>query len=646
MALKLRSVKIQNCMTLKDVEVQFPEKGLVLVSGKNSTTTSMDSCGSGKTALGEILCRVLFGVRGRYSKMGDFSTKNKGKMLIDIKCDLDGQPLNVIAGYKHKDFDGAGEGLKIIYGNQPIERGHLAGTKEELQSLIKISPDLAAWSIFIDGDKLNFPELSERKGAELLLSALSQVSWDKYNAEARKIYGQFQTQLVTQESAKSTAQQDLSIAEQRISSVKQEIKTAQVNYQQAIAQKNANIAAITELISGHDAKLKGDQQRLKAIKKEIETIEVSHAARFAELETARTSLESQQTILEAEYRPLYEDWAQKDAAEKPLKDHLDEMKKVPKVCPVCNKPWDKAVGEHRIKEAEEKLIAAQIASTEALKKVNLVNGKRQQNTTQLSAVRKEIKSLNVEQAVQGLSSEAKQIEERFVKADESKQSLIESLQRAQNEVVSDAEFAAKKAVLVEREDHKLKCEETLATARSAVEELSASLGVIQYWTKAFGPTGIPNMLIEEAVMPLNASAQRISDWLTGNLISVAYATTRKLASGADKASLDINVDNRFGSSTIEGSSKGEAGLCNLIVSESIAEVGSIVKRVGFRWYDEILNNKDETVRRSILDYLRGLAERKNILIFIVDHHIETASFVDHILIAEKGADGWTKFTWQ
>jgi len=132
--------------------------------------------------------------------------------------------------------------------------------------------------------------------------------------------------------------------------------------------------------------------------------------------------------------------------------------------------------------------------------------------------------------------------------------------------------------------------------------------------------------------------------MTGGTIEVTYDTSRELAKGGSSSELVINVKNKIGSSRVEGSSKGESGLTNLIIAETLSEVGSVSNRIGYRWYDEILNSQDQVVRRSILTYLKDLAHRLNILIFVVDHHHEAASYADYVLVAEKNDRG-TEFFW-
>jgi len=164
------------------------------------------------------------------------------------------------------------------------------------------------------------------------------------------------------------------------------------------------------------------------------------------------------------------------------------------------------------------------------------------------------------------------------------------------------------------------------------------LKVLEYWNLAFSPYGIPNMVLRDAIAPLNKEARRVSAEMTGGTIEVRYSTVRELASGMEKAQLNIEVDNKLGDKDLSGSSKGEAGLTNFIIAETLSEVGQVSRRVGFRWYDEIVPHQDPKVCHSIYSYMKEIAERLGILVFLVDHNPVAANYADHVLIVEKKSE--------
>lgn len=196
----------------------------------------------------------------------------------------------------------------------------------------------------------------------------------------------------------------------------------------------------------------------------------------------------------------------------------------------------------------------------------------------------------------------------------------------------------------ERLIHLKRAQKAVDDSAAKIVEDEQALQVAVYWQEAFGPAGIPNMILRDTIGPLNETSRRISTLMTGGCIQVNYSTSRELVSGRDKAELNITVDNPDGASRVEGNSKGEASLTNLIVAETLAEVGGVAARIGYRWYDEILANQEEGARRSALAYMKEIASRYGILIFVVSHTPEAASYADYILTAVKETTG-TTYRW-
>jgi DNA repair exonuclease SbcCD ATPase subunit len=185
----------------------------------------------------------------------------------------------------------------------------------------------------------------------------------------------------------------------------------------------------------------------------------------------------------------------------------------------------------------------------------------------------------------------------------------------------------------------------LASVQSELEENQQLCKVVEYWSGAFNSSGIPNMVLSRSVDPLNQVSMALSHRMSGGTLGITYETTRELTNGADKNCLNIRVKNSRGASRVAGNSKGESGLTNLIVAETITEVGRVSSRIGFRWYDEVVNSQDPKVRKCILAYLKETAQRLGILIFVVDHHPEVSAYADHVLRATKSKEGVTTFSW-
>lgn len=644
--LKLRKVSIRNWTTIRNAEITFPEKGLVLVLGKNlASGGKMDSVGSGKSSIGEAISRALVGTKGRFANTGHFSSDSNGDMYVKVETELNEQPFNVEIGYKCKEISKNSEGIRFTKGNdKPIERGKPQETRAELTEVVGVTPELAAWTVFIDGDKLKFAEQSEKESVNLLMTALRQPSWSIYHKRASTTMNDAKAKFASAKTAYDNAKYSVKTKQDALDSVAQSLATERDSIKKAEAELSEQIADTTDSITKKEASIVTLNSRLKEITKELKLLEEKSAVAYTNLQTEKatcsTKIGEHNLVKDELIRARYEIRSEQTQAN----NALNTMRAEPTSCPTCSKPWDKKHSADELKtqtatvQAINKRMADKVAEIDAAEKVSATLG------AEYRAVEVKIAALRTPARNSELSDEH-----------EDKSDSVTNLRREVSDlklVLQDLKKGPDKTNLnrmmaVEEERKK-----ALADAKSTIDESSqkmveaeALVGVASYWYEAFGPTGIPNMVLGEAIKPLNEISKRISLLMTGGTIEVTYETARELASGDSSSELVVKVNNKLGSKRMEGSSKGEAGLTNLIVAETLSEVGSVSTRVGFRWYDEVLTNQDSTVRKSILSYLKDTANKLGILIFVVDHHADTANYCDHVLLAEKTEAG-TAISWQ
>ena len=164
-AFKLKSIQIRNFATIREANVEFPESGLVLVRGKTNAEagTNIESVGAGKTAFGEAIVKPLLGVLTRSTNISDYVHDEVNEDLyVKIYGDLNGQEIIVEQGYKCPELSETGEGLRFsVGGAPPIERNRIANTRLELAKTLGVDSTLASWTVFFDGEQMNFNKLSQ-----------------------------------------------------------------------------------------------------------------------------------------------------------------------------------------------------------------------------------------------------------------------------------------------------------------------------------------------------------------------------------------------------------------------------------------------------------------------------------------------------
>ena len=647
MRFSLGRIKLQNFGTIKETELEFPEKGFVLVRGINECAQGkLSSAGAGKTLLGEALSRTCFGVSGRFSDYGHFSNDHRGnkETLVEVYGQLDRiKNLAVRSGYKHPEVNLTGEGLAYrLDDGKWISRGHLSKTREELDKILGTTAQVAEWTVYVDGDKLKFSDLGQNGMVQLVMASLNQPSWSDYADKAKTFY--------------TMAKTESGLADARV----EELKRQLARHRQAVAdEETAHAAAVAALkrakqeaatekerITGELAKLDTREAALqetketlqKEIKKHVDELAVAYKKYETERLTAKAALDTARR----EAKPALDLESQAKAEARRIKREISELEDLPDKCPTCNGALDRTHSCKKIKtlrreltEAEEILSERSQLARESEDEIYRLDAILEKIERQVEARRKD--------ATTDFSVEMEECDRKIKIIREKRDDFKDAM--ASNKV-DDSRVTQAKYRLDAARSQLCETEQMLEEATANGRKLQKRMSIGSYLRTAFGPTGIPNMVLQEAIAPLNEASRIISARMTGNTITVQYSTTRQLVSQATKAELVVKVDNKFGSKRVNGNSKCESGLTNLIISETISEMSNIGSRVAFRWYDEVLRNPDETARRSFFAYVSDLAKRRNMLCFVVDHGPEAASYADHVLIAHKDRNKETTYRWE
>lgn len=645
MALKIKHICLRNWMKISDANVVFPDYGLVMVLGHNAASGgALESVGSGKTSFGEALSRTLLGHSGRFTHAKNCSTDRKGDTYIALKCDLDGEPLLVESGYKCQELSKSGEALRYTWREQVIERGHINETRQQLNQLLGINDMLVPWTVFIDGDDLRFNKMSQANSVDMVLAALRQPPWNDYYDSAKSLLGEFRRDIAKLEAQAESHQIRLTSAKEDVLDAKTALQGAQETYDTAKAAQKDRIAAKQARLDERDKSIGHAKDRRKKIVEEIKQIEVTKAEGHHKLEIELREGEENLRKFRERRKTHMAHWQEAQEAATEAQSHYTAYRDSVDTCPTCQRPMgDEKIDPIRLQKLKED---ASTAKADAAKRRELISASDQDIEDweeTLEEIQAQIKELSVETQIRALSNEDHRLEQSIQEDQDSCAAIQEQIQRLKAEL-SDAEIKSCQATLEERRRVVAKTKEALAQSKAELEESLSQAKVLDYWAKAFSPVGIPNLVLREAIAPLNQEAKRISALMTGGTINVTYSTRRELATGQQKAELVVNVDNKLGCDDIAGSSKGESRLTNLVIAETLSEVGQVTRQAGYRWYDEILTNLDKTSRTNILKYLKEVASKMKVLIFVVDHHTETASFADYVLKIEKLEDS-AKVSW-
>lgn len=636
--LKLKHVSIRNWMKFQKVDLNLPERGLVLVQGMNTASGgALLSVGSGKTGIGEAVSRTLLGVSGRFATMKQFSRDKAGNTYVKLDAELKGKPLIVESGYKCKELSLSGDALRYTYDGRTVERGTIVQTREELSKLLGVSPLLASWTVFIDGDSIKFNKLGQADSVELVMASLRQPPWSHYHESSKAMLGQFRRAMVATETAHETAASAVRTAKTEMDNAQKEVAREQKIYDDALRSNEAEIKRYEDAITAKTQKAAAAKKEMADIQKKLKKMEEERAVAAHQLEIKLHEIEDKLAAAKQKREPFNE---AKEAAQEKVsvaRTAYNAYANSAKVCVTCKRPMGAGIDKAHLQKLADALETAKTASQQA-------TARWEKASTDVDDLNEAYRKISTQHREQSDKDTVKELSDRHEELDDLVSDAAETIHDWELAVAglkkgpSDAALQTAKGRVTDRAKAYEAAQTKLDDAANALVADQATLKVLEYWNTAFSPYGIPNMVLRDAIAPLNKEARRVSAAMTGGTIEVRYSTVRELASGQEKAQLNIEVDNKLGDKDLTGSSKGEAGLTNFIIAETLSEVGQVSTRVGFRWYDEIVPHQDPKVCHSIYSYMKDIAQRLGIVVFLVDHNPVAANYADHVLIVEKTSE--------
>lgn len=648
MSFKLRRVTMRNWQTVRESILEFPDKGLVLVIGQNQAAHGrMSSVGSGKSALGDAISRAVLGVKGRFANFGAHSNDKTGNkdMLVSVELEDGERRLKVDAGYRCKELSKTGEGLRYTLNGVPLERGMIKDTRAELTSLIGVPELLAEHTVHVDGDKLKFNKLSQTAIVDLVTGVLGQSNWESYLKRVRQLAGSYKEADV--KFSASIAEMERSLA-----SLVDEIKTAKTNIETektAVADRQKRqkdeIAKLNEELAAVKKKVTANETEKRAIKAKIKKMEDDAAKDLHELEIRMRDLQEIERETNAVYLTALRGTTSCTKDKSRTRSELSEVESSA-VCPTCRRPYEDKVEE--VKKAKERLQKRLTDLETQFKECQVTerNARTKHDDAQAKydTASERLKELAKRNDVSDLSDQYSDLEDAGRRIDDEVNEVRQDISK-KSAPLDQTRLTRFSAILEEREKHEKGLQARIKNEKDGATHNRNILRVLEYWETAFSPTGIPNIVLNDGLTIINQACERLSRILTGGTLDLRFSATRELKSGTERPELSIDVVNAIGSSKVEGSSKGEAGLTNLILAESLMEVSRVWERVGYRWLDEVVNSQDQVVRQTIYSYLREQAQSRGVLVFVVDHHADVREHADYTLVATKDVHGTTTYAW-
>lgn len=627
--MKLKSLRIQNFMSIENVALSLEDRGLVLVLGDNRDSKSADSNGAAKTAVLDALCWCLWGETTRKVSADDVVNRFEGKNCeVELHGEVGGTSYRIIR-YRKSKTNAKPNDLRVFVGDQELTGATMALTQERVTRLVGL--DYQTFAAMMPGSGLKATELTDTE-IKLLLEAILQT--EHFSAAydlARKEATELEKRIKDADALIASDEKTIEAIEARLSlllDAKSKFET----------KKAAETMSIRIELERNQAKLKdvtGKMGNPTAIKAKIEQWSLKRDEAVKELEGLRTTLRDAERNLDKLDVALAEAVAPLRAKQKQYDAVIQKAKKLGTDCPSC---FQEVSGEHK-----EKVLANAQTMVERMEQSIL--SEQNKYAADAEFVRKGIESTkdSMAKATSRLNdaNEGLRIEERLLKEHE--------VAEAEKTSVKSAIAAIEKTLAEVRSrvyDSDSLIEELRRTAEERTVSVAASMKsratlqdqfkTVSFWKKAFSPSGIRSFVLGQVAPVLNDRARYYSDILTGGEMKVEFSTTSETKKGEEKESFEVKVSLDKGSSTYEGCSAGEKARADLIVALSLGDLAAMRSKHGleFRFIDEAFEKMDTTGVEAVVRLLKR-QEQEYRSVFVVTHKKELQDHFDKSITMVK-----------
>ena len=154
-----------------------------------------------------------------------------------------------------------------------------------------------------------------------------------------------------------------------------------------------------------------------------------------------------------------------------------------------------------------------------------------------------------------------------------------------------------------------------------INNLNNKLEKVSFWKEAFSNTGIPSMLMDDAIPFINKRVKEYLDLLSDNRYLISFDTQKETKKGEMRDKISVNVyDNETGANVKNQLSGGQNRLLDIATILTLGDLQQEMQNVRFNMMiaDEILDSLDEENIKYVINALRQIAKNKSL--FIISHH--------------------------
>lgn len=677
--MKLLKVQAQNFLSLKDVNIDLDNKGLVLIKGKNLDNTSIDSNGSGKSSIVEALVYALYGRTIRGLKGDSVIHKlSKKNMKVALVIEDDNGDLYLIERYrKHSTY----KTKSYIYKNDTdITPKSELDLNTFISDLIQMDYLTFTSSLLYTAESFKFTSASD---AQIKSTFEKMLGLDVFS----------KCQEITKDRLKSIANEiessnwKLEEVKSSITKINDVIASAQNNSKTFIATKANKIKEIEETILKSDKKLKlyeADLAKTNNILKTAKEDLINHQKRYEEQENSVKQIEAFKDLIkdeEIESKNIEHTIELKNQEinliDTQIKTHVKSLSKLDKEikdlvqkevdllstigteCPTCGNILTEDSIKIARKSYDERIQVVSDQIDEGLATVKLLYKDIEQLKKDIKGLEKSLteKDSSIQKYKKILDSSNNTIEKlETIKNDFNKANLavqetqidITSIKGLISSTVHEKELYTKNLKELKEEvnpyndivtSYKKELEianDKILKINEKFTELETQKAMLEFINKAYSNQGIKSLILDSITPYLNTKVNEYLSKLSSGHIEVEFNTVTTLKSGEQREKFNIVIHNKDGGQDYMSNSTGEKKRIDLAVNLALQDLvaSRSNKSLNIVVLDEALDGLDQSGVETVIDLLNYLSSKRS-SIFVISHNPHLQSVFNSTLTVVK-----------
>lgn len=614
-------LRIKHFLSIEEAVIDLNNRGLVLVEGRNKTSTKFKSNGSGKTSIFEAIVYALYDTTVKGLK-ADEVINNKLPKRTNCEVILeghDGDDQYIIERYrkstKHKNK------VRLICNGQDISEKSTADTNKKIQQLVGMDYNTFVNSIlFSQGNGAGrFAVATDKEKKEIL-----------DNVVKLEIYGTAQN--IAKDKVKA---KEAEIVEKKREGERLQWELAQVDTLEQ--QDKQNYEATKHLIIKTQVDLKAAQAEHVTYRDGNAIIVEQSKAKIAELEYKRdhmatADLSSERANVDQLRNGIQRVQGEIDKLGYKKAELVGNYKKIElnTNCPVCGSPLD---AQHR----EQELTAIKGQLRDVLMQTKVLQGQLEPVQTaydnalaDLQAKQEAVSSVNTEyrQVLQAIENQ-KQIINQYHNNVQMMQNKVDSIQRTLEGLQGVTEPT-------NREADRNTLKEKMKAQKLALLALEKEKSALEDVVKVYSNAGVKSHILDLVTPFLNTQGNTYLNALAGSDMELIFSTQTQNKNGEMSEKFDVKLLNANGGDEYQGNSEGEKKRADLSISLALKDFVKGRAATNFELYDEVFDALDEVGAENVITLLKERLKTVG-TIFVVTHseHLKPLFEQNMVIIKEK-----------